>query len=161
MPTTVENAVAAKKADTIFDAVWKNALSHTIELEWEEARQYIKRIEQYNEFEWEKVHHALDLIDAAMPRMEYPKMADGSENPNSGRRNFSIKVGRERSPVIYIELYELPAYGNPTTPLTMDKVDYIKSIMREVAVADEADCEIQDMRAHGMGIRYEFRFWWD
>lgn len=161
MKTAVETAMANTKADTIFDAVWPNALSHRIELEWDEARQFIRRIDQYNDFDQAKVLHALDLIDAAMPRMEYGNMADGSPNPNNNKRNFSIEVGRERSPVIYLELYELHSYGNPTTPLTPEKIEYIKSVMHEVAVADEYDCEIEDFRKHGMGIRYTFRFWWD
>lgn len=159
--TTVEAAVANSKADMIFDAVWPNTLGCKLELGWEEARQFIRRIDQYNDFDHEKVLHALDLIDAAMPRMSYGNMPDGRPNPNNDKRNFTIEVGRERSPVIYLELYELHSYGNPTVPMTPEKVEYIKSVMHEVGMADEYDCDVQDYRKHGMGIRYTFRFWWD
>lgn len=160
MTSVIESSLTKTKAETIFNAVWDNTLDFQVELDWDVAMAFIDLIERYNDFESTKVKHALELIDLSIKRNEYGPI-NGMPNPNHGRRDIRIKVGRERSPVIYIERYELLRMGTPTHPLTSEKIEYIKSVMQEVGIADEADCEIQDYTSQGMGIRYKFRFWWD
>jgi hypothetical protein len=162
MNKAVETAMANSKADTMFDAVWPNALGHRIELEWDEARQYIRRIEAYNNFDWEKVHRALDMIDTIIPRMEYTNMVDGKPNLNHGRRNFRIEVGRERSPVIYIERYEFDhGFVQPQPQLTKEQCQNICDIMEKAAEADEFDFKLEEETKIHHVRHVEFRFWWD
>lgn len=161
MNNTIENALAKQEADIMFDAVWKRSGHHRLELDWDIARAFIERIAAYNDFDAKNVLHALDLVDQIIPRMHYDALVDGQVNPNNGRRAFRISVGREGSPVIYIDLYELHRFDSPKYPMTPEMVEKIKTIMTSVGVADESDCTVEDLTAHNMGKSYEFRFWWD
>lgn len=161
MNKTIEKAMARQEADVIFDAVWDRSGHHKIELEWDTAFAFIERINAYNDFDFAKVLHALEMVDQIIPRMSYEALVDGKKNPNDGRRDLRIYVGREGSPVIYIEKYELHRMDNPKVPMTPEMIEKIKTIMTGVAVADEADCEIEDYTKAGMGKRFTFRFWWD
>ncbi len=151
-----EKCIAMSKADSIFDAVWENTFGLRITLEWDIALAFIERIGEYNDFDSKKVLQALQYIDEIIPRMKY-----GDGNPNNGLRDFKISVGREYSPVIYIERFELYRSDFPKNPLTGEMVKRICGIMTDVALADESDCEIIDNQDLGMGKSFEFRFWWD
>ena len=77
-------------------------------------------------------------------------------NPNNGNRDYRISVGREGSPVIYLERLEFN--GKP-------KLDdaTMKAVCREMelsARADEADYRVVPL-VFGPGRKIEFRFWWD
>lgn len=152
MPThtiTIGNAAQAA-ADQVFDGVFDQSLNFAIELEFEQARQFIRRINQYNDFHWARVLDALDTIDRLIPGYDY-----GPDNPNNGHRSYTVKVGREGSPVLYLERYE---WGNKER-LTDDRIEMIRSSMETIALADEADVKIEALAIGGR--RIEFRFWWD
>lgn len=155
---TFNAALEKTKADAMFDAVWKNSPHFRIEMEWEEARQFIRRIEAYNNFEWQKVHIALDLIDHIIPRMEYG-MIGGKPNPNNGRRNYRLEIGRERSPVMYIDRYEFNDISQQP-PLTEDMCKEICKIMEDIG-ADEADYTIEEETNMNHSRHIELRFWFD
>jgi hypothetical protein len=148
--------MTATEADAMFDAVWDRSGHFSIEMEYDVAVQFIKRIGGYNEFTPPKVLKALEEIDEIIPRAQY-----GEGNPNNGSRDYKIRVGREGSPVIYITRYELHRFGSPAMALDGEKVRLIEAAMKTEGAADEADTEITDHTAHGMGKSYEFRFWWD
>lgn len=152
MPTqsiTIGNAAQAA-ADQVFDGVFERSLNFAVELEFEQARHFIRRINQYNDFHWARVFDALDAIDRLIPGCHY-----GPDNPNNCRRSYTLKVGREGSPVLYLERYE---WGNRER-LTDDRIEMIRSSMEAIAQADEADVEIRPLAIGGR--RIEFRFWWD
>jgi len=138
-------------ADAIFDAVFERSGNFRIELPFEQAQAFIRRIDQYNEFSAHQVLDALDRIDGLIPRKQY-----GPGNPNNGRRDYMISVGREGSPVIYLErleYFDKPRLDNAT----------MKAICREmelIASADVSHYFIEDSSfRHGRKIK--FRFWWD
>lgn len=160
MNSAVETAMANTKADAIFDAVWPNTLGCRLELEWDEALQFLKRIDRYNNFEWEKVNKALDLIDKIIPTMEYG-MLNGEPNKNNGKRNFTIEVGRERSPVIYIERYEWNHGFGKQPPLTEQQCKNVCALMEKRALADESTYEVEEETRLCHYRKITFRFWWD
>lgn len=138
-------------ADAIYEAVFDRSLNFRIELPYETALSFIRRIDQYNEFHWTRVTEALKRIDGLIPRHRYP---DG--NPNNGKRDYSISVGREGSPVIYLDRLEF--FDKPRLDAAT-----MKAICREmelIASADESHYHIDDS-SFGFGRRIEFRFWWD
>jgi len=138
-------------ADRMFDAVFERSGHFRIEMPYEDAQQFIRRIEEYNEFRAANVLHALETADRLIPRNFY-----GEGNPNNGSRSYTVSVGREGSPVIHLERYE---FGDETR---MDEVS-MKLLCREmelVGKADEADYEIRELHVLN-GRKITFRFWWD
>jgi hypothetical protein len=137
-------------ADAIFDAVFEHTLNFRIEMPHEDARQFIRRIDRYNDFEAETVLEALDRIDRLIPRKFY-----NEGNPNNGERSYTLTVGREGSPVIYLERYE----WDHDIPLSDETLSSVCREMALSALADEADYEVT--RTIGTNRKITFRFWWD
>lgn len=138
-------------ADAIFDAVFDRSLNFRIELPYETALSFVRRIDQYNEFHWPTVMDALKRIDGLIPRRRYQEA-----NPNNGKRDYTISVGREGSPVIYLERLEF--FDKPQLDTAT-----MKAICREmelIASADESHYHVENF-SFGPGRKIEFRFWWD
>ena len=114
-------------ADQMFDAVFEHSGHCLIEMSFDEACQFIRRIEEYNEFQADYVLTALENIDRLIPRKYY-----GEGNPNNGQRSYSISVGREGSPVIYLERYEWDKEDGLTE-------ETITAICREMELIGRAD----------------------
>ena len=151
MATVIPTAPAfhTNTADEVFDGVFERSLHFRIELPYETALGFIRRIDQYNEFEAGAVIDALERIDHLIPRASY-----GEGNPNNGQHTYDISIGREGSPVIYLERIEF-SFCIPLEEVTM------KTICREMELigrADEADYEVQNFAG---GRKIVFRFWWD
>ena len=147
---TTAPAPTTSVADEVFDAVFPRSLDFRIELQYEDLLGFIRRIGQYNDFEAGAVIDALEAIDRLIPRSFY-----GQDNPHNGQRSYRLSIGREGSPVIYLERLEL-SFSTPLTEQTM------QTICREMELcgrADEADYEIQPLLHGGRLVR--FRFWWD
>lgn len=138
-------------ADAMFDAVFDHALGFRIDMSYPEAQAFIRRIDQYNEFEAGSVLDALDEIDRLLPKRYF-----NPGNPNNGGRSFKISVGREGSPVIYIEMYEYEEFD----ALTEDTLKAVCQEMTVIGRADESDYEVEPLGGFG-GRKITFRFWWD
>ncbi len=97
------NATAQQKSTgkQAFDGVFDNSLNFRIELPWEAALEFIRYVGRYNGFQPHRVIAALERVDELIPRKDY-----GANNPNTGQRSFQISVGREGSPVVYLDRYE-------------------------------------------------------
>jgi hypothetical protein len=132
------------EADEMFDAVFKRSLNFRIEMSFERAWQFLRRIESYNEFHAANVLDALERVDTLIPKKYY-----GEGNPNNGERSYAISVGREGSPVIYLDRY---AWRQEAIPDATCKL--ICREMELIGKADEADHWTE-------GNRLTFRFWWD
>ena len=105
-------------------------------------------IDRYNEFHAPEVIDALGHIDRVIPRKWYE-----IRSPYNGERDYTISVGREGSPVIYIDRFERPS----TRPLTDHAM---KTICREMELIRRPDdFSIHDFRSGSRRIK--FRFWWD
>jgi len=139
-------------ADQIFEAVFPRSPNFRIDLPYDEALGFIRRIDSYNEFEAAAVIEALEQVDKFIPRTSY-----GPGNSNNGRRDYTISVGREGSPVIYLERFEF------ATKRQMSESE-MKSIcleMEAIGRADEAYCEVKEVSFCGPSRKIKFRFWWD
>ncbi|HRH55422.1 MAG TPA: hypothetical protein PK609_00975 [Candidatus Paceibacterota bacterium] len=137
-------------------SVFEDTLNMRIEVSFEEALGFFSLLRSYNQLEGARVHELLHAIDDAIPRTAYPDTAAGA-NPNNGKRAYSICVGREGSPVLYIKRY----VHEKEDPLPTERVRLIKRAARK-ALADEIDYEMEDVGIPGYGVRIEqFRFWWD
>lgn len=109
--------------------------------------------DSYNEYnKWDTLQ-ALKEIDQVLPRAEYKE-----GNPNNGNRNYSLTVGRESSPVIYITRRTLKDFSEKI--LTNEQIDRIKKIIRDTAKADEISFNISKCETFGTTTE-QFRFWWD
>ncbi len=153
MPTnaTTTGYTAQQTADVIFDAVFDRSLDFQIELDFDQTCRFIRRIDRYNDFHWAHILGALDHIDRLMPRCSY-----GPANPNTGRRDYTLKVGREGSPVLYLDRIEF----SEKEPLTDERMKAICDEMRRVGMADEADATVEPIDVLN-GRHVSFRFWWD
>lgn len=151
MKTEVLSAAQRNATYAIFGAVFERSLDLHIKLNWDDALGFIRQIEEYNDFRAAAVIDALETVDGMIPRTDY-----GPDNPNTGRRSFDISVGREGSPVIYLERKEFRKAAELSEP-TMRA---ICSVMQAVGEADEATYEVTELTGFN-GRRVEFRFWWD
>jgi hypothetical protein len=140
-------------ADGIFDAVFERSLHFRIQLPWEQALHFLRRIDRYNDFDAERVVESLERADLAIPRTYC-----GAQNPNEGQRDFTIAVGREGSPVIYLQRHEF------TGRVAMQEASMkaIRNDMKFFGLADEADYYVDHLPRLGRSSRkITFRFWWD
>lgn len=155
MPTQVTTTPAPYQippADAIFDAVFDRSLFFRIELPYDTAIAFVRRIGKYNDFEAGQVIETLERIDQLIPRMN-----GGPGNPNTGNRDYAISVGREGSPVIYLERFEYATKA----PLADKSMKDICEEMKLWALADEAIFEVEDYNPFFNGRKVRFRFWWD
>jgi hypothetical protein len=136
-------------ADEMFEAVFERSLYFKIEMSFERAWQFLRRIESYNEFYAANVLDVLERVDALIPKNDY-----GKGNPNNGQRSFVISVGREGSPVLYLERYEF----DQEKWLPEETLRLICREMEMIGIADESDYEVQPFAG---GRKVTFRFWWD
>ena len=132
------------KGNQIYQGVFDQSLDFRIQMNYDTAIQFIRRIGGYNEFDPEIVITALECVDRMIPRKFY-----NEGNPNNGERRYHISVGREGSPVIYLDLYEWD--GERLQDATMK---CIRDEMEVTGLADEADYWRE-------GSKVSFRFWWD
>ncbi len=139
-------------ADAIFDAVFERSLFFRIELPYDTAIAFIRRIDKYNDFEAGRVIDGLEHIDRLIPRI-----TGGPGHPNNGNRDYTITVGREGSPVIYLERFE---YATKASLADKSMKDICEE-MKLCALADEATFEVEDYRPFLIGRKIRFRFWWD
>ena len=143
-------ATQIQKANEIFDGVYKQSLGFRIKMTYDAAMQFIRRIGTYNNFEAETVIETLAIVDSIIPRRFY-----NEGNPNNGERRYDVSVGREGSPVVYLECFEW---------LDRERLDEptMKAICGEMelhGLADEASYEIEEHSIQSRSIT--FRFWWD
>lgn len=155
MPTQTTTPPATRQippTDAIFDAVFDQSHHFRIQLPYDAALAFIRRIDKYNEFEAGRVIDALEQADHLIPRMNC-----GPNHPNNGNRDYTISVGREGSPVIYLERFE---YG-AKCPIAEKSMKDICEEMKVWASADEAIYEVEDFACFGKSRKVTFRFWWD
>lgn len=137
-------------------------MQHRVEFRPDEdmltIKEYINSIGHYNAFDYIKVIQLVDKIDSIIPRVYH-----GENNPNNGNRLWTIDIGRERSPVIYITI-EVKALGKDHIHPDLQQIiiNECKTAASEAA-ADEISHEIHET---DIGKQYhyksiELRFWWD
>jgi hypothetical protein len=148
--TTIGNA-AQIAADQIFDAVFERSLHFAIELDFDQASRFIRRIDRYNDFQWAHVLDALEEIDRLIPRRTY-----GAGNPHNGERDYTLRIGRDGSPVLYLDRLE---FGDRER-MTDERMQAICSEMELIGQADEAEVSVKPTGLLS-GRRITFRFWWD
>lgn len=136
-------------ADAIFDAVFERSLQFRIELPYDTAIAFIRRIGTYKQFEAGRVIDALERADQLIPRANY-----GPGNPNNGNRDYKISLGREGSPVIYLERFEYCTKA----PIAEKSIKDICEEMKIWAEADEADYQVHDYTSCGLSRKITFRF---
>lgn len=142
---------AQQVANAIFDAVFERSFHFQIELAFDETLAFIRRINQYNDFHWSRVLDALDRVDQRIPRRQY-----GAGNPNNGQRDYRLRIGREGSPVLYLDRLEV----GHKVPMTDIAIKAICDEMQLIGKADEADASIEPL-SFAQGRNITFRFWWD
>jgi len=155
MPTQVTTTPAPCQippAGAIFDAVFDRSLDFRIELPYDMAIDFLRRIDKYNDFEAARVIEALERIDQLIQRIN-----GGPGHPSSGNRDYSISVGREASPVIYLERWEFAL----DCPIAEKSLKDICEEMKIWGRADEATYEIAQFPCWGKTRKITFRFWWD
>jgi hypothetical protein len=124
-------------------------MEYTVELsknqDFEVALVIIDKIGGYNEFDTETIKILLKTIDEIIPRF----YMEG--NPNNGKREYNIIIGRESSPVIYIKYL-----GE-----SQINVKRIQEIAKD-AKADEIQI-IKNGKCEYISSCYEtiIRLWWD
>ena len=64
--------------DRVFDGVFQHSLDFRVELPYEAARQFLRRIDRYNDYRAAPVLDALDAVDNILPKTHY-----GPGNPNN------------------------------------------------------------------------------
>ena len=152
VPAQIAAARQLAAADDIFEAVFDQSSYFRIDLPWEQALQFLRRIDKYNEFEAERVIEALEHVDQAIPRKDC-----GEGHPNNGQRDFSIAIGRKGSPVIHVERRE----DALSVPMEESAMKAACQAVKLIGRADEAFYDIDEYRLSGPSRKITFCFWWD
>lgn len=136
-----------------YKAVFEESLDHKMKLPYEDVLEYVEAIGDYNEFNSYDVKKMLSIIDEIIPKAYYNK-----DNPNNGKRDYDIYIGREGSPVMYIEIM---GYGyTKTFDDTLLVIDRILEIAEHTGKADEHDYEVEENPGYNMK-KLTIRLWWD
>lgn len=109
-----------------------------------DLKQCVNIIRAYNEFDAERINEALD--QHASKKAYY-----NEGNPNNGKDKYTFTVGREGSPVMYVELYAA----------NDEEVKEFKSAMEYLsrkALADEFSIKEDKFAGSTM---LQARLWWD
>ncbi len=139
----------------LYKKMFEESLRHNTELGYENAVEYIRAIGSYNEFEANKVIEMLDEIDELIPRAYY-----NEGNPNNGKRNYSIRVGRESSPVMYIVLYSWKSTDGIEQIKELEAKEHeFEQIALKIGLADEFFMSHKESHYGYYGL--EMRIWWD
>src|SRR5947208_3109823 len=85
---TLPNNIHIDKGNKIYDGVFSQSLDFRIEMDYDAAMQFIRRIGGYNQFEPEDVINALECIDRLLPRAYF-----NEGNGNNGMRRYKLSVG--------------------------------------------------------------------
>jgi len=140
-PATNQIAVG----DDIYNAVFPRSANFRIELDYDAALDFIRQIGDWNDFTPGHVIDALEAADRLIPRCSH-----------DGARSYTISVGREGSPVLYLERSEFSG----TERLSDSAMRTICREMELIGQADEAISTVHDF-SFSKGRRIDFRFWWD
>ena len=95
-------------------------------------------------------------MDRPQIRPHRPRRSYGPGNPNNGQRDYTLRIGREGSPVLYLERLEFADKDE----LTIEQMKTICSEMETIGMADEADFSTERL-SFMPGRKITFRFWWD
>ncbi|MFA5942589.1 MAG: hypothetical protein WC798_02870 [Candidatus Paceibacterota bacterium] len=159
-------------------SVFEDTLRMRAEVPLPVAIEFLRTLGGYNELIGSDVGEMLLEIDRIIPRAKFADVS-GHPNPNNGKRTYTLEVGREGSPVLYIRRY----LHTGDSPLSEGDVQAIEQFAR-VAKADEVSYELEienetQKRFNGREwseivtvsppqpgmpfevAREEFRFWWD
>jgi len=155
MPTqTITPPAERNIGQDVFDAVFPNSLDFRVQLPYSDAIEFIRLIGDYNNFQPGTVTDALERIDWLIPRTHH-----ATDHPDNGQRNYRLSVGREGSPVIYIERYEFGFLEQSVHRLSEATMQTICQEMELCALADEASVDVVELS--GGSRKITFRFWWD
>lgn len=114
----------------------------------EDLQQCVKIIDSYNDFNWKTINKALN--EHVSHKVYY-----NQDNPNNGNDLFTFHIGREGSPVIYIDFNsKLRAKYKIDKTLTQEEFKEIIKNLAKDALADEHSTE---STASGITAR----LWWD
>lgn len=145
-----------------FKQMFELSLDHRMNFkpDWsmENITTYIQAIDSYNNFYSKNVLAMIEKIDTIIPRAYY-----NEGNPNNGNRQWTIDIGRESSPVIYITV-ECKSLN--TDRIHPDLLPIIISECETAAKAAKADEIWHEIKESDENSRYNykeivFRFWWD
>lgn len=133
----------------LYEAMYDRFQNFRVQLPWDAALEFIRRIDRHNAFETSVVIEMLECIDRMIPRT-----APTATHPR-GQRTFRLYVGREPSPVIYLERFEYQRAQR----LSLETIQYIAYQTGAWGRADHSTYKIEDF-ACSRARRIEFRFFW-
>ena len=153
---TTLNATPTKE---FLNQMFEFSLNHRMQLDFDQALDYIDAIESYNNFDACSVKAMLNAIDVIIPREYY-----NEGNPNNGNRAYKISIGRENSPVIYLDLI---AFRQAVPAFQTGYADLVAKIhaAAKIAYCDEFSHEYDEYRVTErqgpLSASLEIRMWWD
>jgi len=137
-------------------AVFEDTMKMRVEVSFPTAIGFFAVLRSYNNLDSTKMRILLQTLDALIPKVQYPDVG-GRQNPNNGKRSYTVHVGRESSPVLYIHRY---LYRN-NPPLSQELIVAVNRAAKE-ALADEISYRQECIDDGPMSVSIEeFRFWWD
>lgn len=148
-----------------YKKMFKLSLNHKMQFnpDWyeKEIKEYITVIDTYNAFNSKKVLDMLEKIDSIIPRRYY-----NENNPNNGNRLYTIEIGREYSPVIYINIETKTLGKNNFNPELLPIITEEIENTAKKALADEISHEMINSDDQNTPENYswselKFRIWYD
>jgi len=129
-----------------FNNMWKWSINFQVKFTPEEMPTYLKQEKHYNEYDGAKVREMIQKIDALTPTKYY-----NPGNPNNGKPHHVYNIGREGSPVIYLEIRKI------YMPNNFDYDTYTMDLKRLAYEAEADEAGIITNNDH----EFIARFWWD
>ena len=130
------------------------SLDMRIQLPYEEVLN-MASVDEYNNFNVDRLKLILDKIDSLIPTTYY-----NENNPNNGRRLYTLSIGREGSMVVYLNLSGFSSSDGSREAIRIirEKVQELEIYAREKALVDEFSI---DYNSNEYGEELELRLWWD
>jgi hypothetical protein len=143
----VANQVKTQRKVDVALELDKLSTNWLAEFDPEEAVEFVKRAEYYNNFTNEDLVNLIESINKIIPRFW-----NGEDNPNNGSYIHTFYIGNEDTRVIYLSLFK---DWDVLKNFDFNEIEKKLEELGRKAKADEYEAVVNSK------YYFKYRFWWD
>lgn len=133
-----------------YEEIFKNSFRFKYETPLKDVSTFLEAIGDYNEFSPQTAISMLRKMDSYLPRYK------------GNRERYKVSIGRENSPVIYLNIFACGADHDDVVGSVKDVEEVLKKIAYDIGKVDEFSIDYEKADGWGMSVtKIEIRMWWD